>query len=206
MTRKRRIRTDDDDKRGGLGSNGRSGAHGTEGSRPRPPPSRSSSPELVPSPGPRRRACQGLCGRSELELRGHGQGPTPWRSPQLRISCLVEMGENRTPRPEPSRRELPTGISGLLALRAASPQPAGCFACYPAMPLGSLTPLTGVGDAAPLLMTSSRPRGERPCRRSTLFRRRERNYCCQLLALPAVLRGLRATSTCDSRSLSPVET
>ena len=70
------------------------------------------------------------------------------------------------------------------ALRA--PNRRVCFACYPAMPLGSLTPLTGVGDAAPLLMTSSRPRGERPCRRSTLFRRRERNYCCQLLALPAV--------------------
>jgi len=64
---------------------------------------------------------------------------------------VVEMGENRTPRPEPSRRRLPTGISGLLALRVAGPRPAGCSACYPVLPLGSLTPLTGVGDAAPPL-------------------------------------------------------
>jgi len=72
---------------------------------------------------------------------------------------LVEMGENRTPRPEPSRRRLPTGISGLFALRHAGPQPAGCSARYPAIPFGSLTPLTGVGGAAPPLMTSS-PSGE----------------------------------------------
>jgi hypothetical protein len=185
MTRKRRIRTDDDDKRGGLGSNGRSCAHGIEGSGARPPPSRSSQPELVPSPRCAPRGCLGASAGRQSELTGHNEGPTLMEPSHANL-LLVEMGENRTPRPEPSRRELPTGISGLLAFRAASPQPAGCFACYPAMPLGSLTPLTGVGDAAPLLMTSSRPRGERPCRRSTLFRRRERNYCCQLLALPAV--------------------
>src|SRR5438477_6478731 len=115
------------------------------------------------------------------------------------------MGENRTPRPEPSRRRLPTGISGLLALRDAGPQPAGCSACYPVVPFGSLTSLTGVGGAAPPLMTSS-PSGEGGRCRCSLTKQRGRNCCCQLLALPAVLRGLRATSTCDLRSLSPVET
>ena len=30
-----------------------------------------------------------------------------------------------------------------LRFRVASPRPAGCFACYPVMPLGSLTSLTG---------------------------------------------------------------
>src|SRR5579859_2209104 len=89
--------------------------------------------------------------------------------------------------------------------RVADPRPAGCSACYPVMPLGSLTPLTGVGDAAPPLMTSS-PSGEGGRRRCSLTKQRRRNCCCQLLALPAVLRGLRATSTCDLRSLSPVET
>ena len=33
-----------------------------------------------------------------------------------------------------------------LRFRVAGPRPGGCFACYPVMPLGSLTPLTGVGD------------------------------------------------------------
>src|ERR671918_1760726 len=119
---------------------------------------------------------------------------------------MVEMGENRTPRPEHVPRELPTGISGQLALRVADPRPAGCLACYPVMPLGSLTSLTGVGDAAPPLMTSS-PSGEVRRRRcSLLLKQRGRNYRCQLQQLPAVLRGLRAPSTCDSRFPGPVET
>src|SRR3990170_4742469 len=118
---------------------------------------------------------------------------------------MVEMGENRTPRPEHVPRELPTGISGLLALRDAGPQPAGCFARYPVMPLGSLTPLTGVGDAAPPLMTSS-PSGEGGRGRCSLPKQRGRNYRCQLQQLPAFLRGLRASSTCDSRLTGPVET
>ena len=80
---------------------------------------------------------------------------------------MVEMGENRTPRPEHVPRELPTGISGQLAFRVADPRPAGCLACYPVVPLGSLTPLTGVGDAAPPLMTSS-PSGEGGRRRCSL--------------------------------------
>jgi len=42
------------------------------------------------------------------------------------------MGENRTPRPEPSRREPATGISGLLRASPAGPRPAGCSARYPA--------------------------------------------------------------------------
>ena len=44
---------------------------------------------------------------------------------------VVEMGENRTPRPEPSRRGLPTGVSGLLAFRVAGPRPTGCSTGYP---------------------------------------------------------------------------
>src|ERR671919_1225377 len=96
---------------------------------------------------------------------------------------MVEMGENRTPRPEHVPRELPTGISGLLALHVAGPRPAGCTACYPVMPLGSLTPLTGVGDAAPPLMTSSPP-GEVGRRRCSLSKQRGRNCRCQLLACP----------------------
>src|SRR5919106_6509615 len=118
---------------------------------------------------------------------------------------MVEMGENRTPRPEHVPRELPTGISGLLALRVAGPRPAGCFACYPVMPLGSLTLLTGVGDAAPPQMTPS-PSGEGGRRRCSLPKQRGRNYRCQLQQLPAVLRGLRAPSTCDSQFTGPVET
>ena len=94
---------------------------------------------------------------------------------------MVEMGENRTPRPEHVPRELPTGISGLLALRCAGPRPAGCFARYPVMPLGSLTSLTGVGDAAPPLMTSS-PSGEGGRRRCSLPKQRGRNCRCQLQA------------------------
>jgi hypothetical protein len=123
----------------------------------------------------------------------------------LASSELVEMGENRTPRPEHGCRELPTGISGQLAFRDAGPRPAGCFACYPVMPLGSLTPLTGVGDAAPPLMTSS-PSGEDGRRQCSLPKQRGRNYRCQLQQLPAFLRGLRATSTCDSRFPGAVET
>jgi hypothetical protein len=92
-----------------------------------------------------------------------------------------------------------------LRIRVADPRPAGCLACYPVMPLGSLTPLTGVGGAAAPLMTSSRP-GERGPRRCSLPKQRGRNYRCQLQQLPAVLRGLRATSTCDSRFTGPVET
>jgi hypothetical protein len=45
---------------------------------------------------------------------------------------MVEMGENRTPRPEPSRRERATGVSGLFRASLAGPQPAGCSARYPA--------------------------------------------------------------------------
>jgi hypothetical protein len=120
---------------------------------------------------------------------------------------MVEMGENRTPRPEHSRRELPTGISGLLGFRDAGPRPAGCSARYPVAPLGSLTPLTGVGDAAPPLMTSS-PSGEVGRRRcSLLFKQRGRNCRCQLQACsliyeaceqprPAIL-GPRALSKPD---------
>src|SRR5919108_4374143 len=103
---------------------------------------------------------------------------------------MVEMGENRTPRPEHVPRELPTGISGQLALRVSGPRPAGCTDCYPVTPLGSLTSLTGVGDAAPPLMTSP-PSGEVERRRCSLSKQRGRNCRCQLLALPAVLRGLR---------------
>src|SRR3990170_5975965 len=115
------------------------------------------------------------------------------------------MGENRTPRPEHVPRELPTGISGQLALRVADPRPAGCLACYPVMPLGSLTSTTGVGGAAPPLMTSS-PSGGGGRGRCSLPKQRGRNYRCQLQQLPAFLRGLRATSTCDSRLTGPVET
>ena len=85
------------------------------------------------------------------------------------------------------------------------PRPAGCRTGYPVVPLGSLTPLTGVGGAAPPLMTSS-PSGEGGRRRCSLPKQRGRNYRCQLQQLPAVLRGLRATSTCDSRFTGPVET
>src|SRR5688500_2873012 len=126
-------------------------------------------------------------------------------APHGTADVLVEMGENRTPRPEHGCRELPTGISGQLAFRDAGPRPAGCFACYPVMPLGSLTPLTGVGDAAPPLMTSS-PSGEDGRRQCSLPKQRGRNYRCQLQQLPAFLRGLRATSTCDSRFPGAVET
>ena len=118
---------------------------------------------------------------------------------------MVEMGENRTPRPEHVPRELPTGISGLLAFRDAGPQPAGCFARYPVVPLGSLTSLTGVGDAAPPLMTSS-PSGEGGRSRCSLSKQRERTDGCQLLACPRIYEAMRATSTCSSRFLSPVET
>ena len=55
-----------------------------------------------------------------------------------------------------------------LRVRVAGPRPAGCFACYPVVPLGSLTPLTGVGDAAPPRMTSS-PSGEGGRRRCSLL-------------------------------------
>src|SRR5918996_121397 len=94
------------------------------------------------------------------------------------------MGENRTPRPEHSRRELPTGVSGLLRVSPLpGPRPAGSRAGYPVAPLGSLTPLTGVGDAAPPLMTSSPP-GEGGRRRCSLPKQRGRNYRCQLQACP----------------------
>ncbi len=47
------------------------------------------------------------------------------------------------------------------------------------MPLGSLTPLTGVGSAAPPQMTSS-PSGEGGRRQCSLPKQRGRNYRCQL--------------------------
>ena len=69
-----------------------------------------------------------------------------------------------------------------LRVRVAGPRPAGCFACYPVVPLGSLTSLTGVGGAAPPQMTPS-PSGEGGRRRcSLLFRQRGRNCQCQLQA------------------------
>jgi hypothetical protein len=75
------------------------------------------------------------------------------------------------------------------------PRPAGCRTGYPVMPLGSLTPLTGVGDAAPPLMTPSRP-GEVGPRRCSLTKQRERTDGCQLrfargLTRPASNLGLR---------------
>ena len=100
-------------------------------------------------------------------------------------SGVVEMGENRTPRPEPDSRELPTGISGLLGVSPLpGPRPAGYRTDYPVLPLGSLTPLTGVGDAAPPLMTPSRP-GEVGPRQCSLTKQRERtDVRCQLLVCP----------------------
>ena len=73
------------------------------------------------------------------------------------------------------------------------------------VPLGSLTPLTGVGDVAPPLMTSS-PSGEGGRSRCSLSKQREQLDDCQLLACPRFYEAMRATSTCSSRSLSPVET
>ena len=75
------------------------------------------------------------------------------------------------------------------------PRPAGCRTGYPVVPLGSLTPLTGVGDAAPPLMTPSRP-GEVGPRRCSLTKQRERTDGCQLrfargFTRPASNLGLR---------------
>src|SRR5438477_18533 len=71
------------------------------------------------------------------------------------------MGENRTPRPEPSRRRLPTGISGLLALRDAGRQRAHALRRRrrrptPSTPL-ELYPLLGLS----LELASSIPLGDR---------------------------------------------
>src|SRR5688500_4318875 len=98
-----------------------------------------------------------------------------------------------------------------LRFRVADPRPAGCLACYPVMPLGSLTPLTGVGDAAPPLMTSS-PSGEVGRRRCSLrFRQRGRNCRCQLQACslftrPASILGLRFPAHGPCRNLTSPRT
>ncbi len=97
---------------------------------------------------------------------------------------MVEMGENRTPRPEHDPRELPTGISGQLAISRRGPPTGGVPRLLSGVPLGSLTSLTGVGDAAPPLMTSS-PSGEDGRRQCSLPKQRGRNYRCQLQQLPA---------------------
>ena len=81
----------------------------------------------------------------------------------------------------------------------------GVLRALSGVPCGSLTPLTGVGDAAPPLMTSS-PSGEGGRRRCSLTKQREQTDGCQLLACPRIYEAMRATSTCSSRSLSPVET
>src|SRR5918999_3972392 len=105
----------------------------------------------------------------------------------------------------PSRTELPGTCYRCIRPSCASlsgPRPAGCSVRYPVLPLGSLTPLTGVGGAAPPLMTSS-PSGEGERRRCSLTKQREQLDGCQLLACPRFYEAMRATSTCSSRFLSP---
>ena len=72
-------------------------------------------------------------------------------------------------------------------------------------PFAPLTPLTGVGGAAPPLMPPP-PSGEEGRRQCSLTKQRERTDDCQLLACPRIYEAMRATSTCSSRFLSPVET
>lgn len=91
---------------------------------------------------------------------------------------MVEMGENRTPRPEPSCRVSLRACPAYLVFGARAPNRRG--APRPIRPpFGSLSPLTGVGGAASPLMTSSPP-GERGRRRCSLTRQRERTDGCQL--------------------------
>ena len=108
----------------------------------------------------------------------------------------------------PSRTELPGTCYRCIRPTCASlsgPRPAGCSVRYPVLPLGSLTSRTGVGGAAPPLMTSW-PSGEGGRPRRSLTTQREQLDDCQLLACPRFNEAMRATSTCSSRFLSPVET
>ena len=88
------------------------------------------------------------------------------------------MGENRTPRPKPSYRVSLRACPAYLGFGPRAPNRRG--APRPIRPpFGSLTPLTGVGDAASPLMTPSPP-GERGRRRCSLPKQRERTDGCQL--------------------------
>src|SRR6186997_1755019 len=134
--------------------------------------------------------------------------PTKQRRPGRRRQddCWWRWGRIELPVQDTFPENFLQAFPANLAFRVAGPRPAGCFACYPVMPLGSLTPLTGVGDAAPPLMTPS-PSGEVRRRRcSLLFRQRGRNYRCQLQAIARCFTRPAGASACDSRLTGPVET
>ena len=88
------------------------------------------------------------------------------------------MGENRTPRPEPSCRVSLRAFPAYLGFGSRAPNRRGAPSPI-RPPFGSLSPLTGVGGAASPLMTPSPP-GERGRCQCSLPRQRERTDGCQL--------------------------
>src|SRR5437763_11068991 len=102
-----------------------------------------------------------------------------WRMGRAEGNVGGDGGESNSP----SRTESPETSYRYFRPICASrrgPPTGGVLRTLSGVPLGSLTSLTGVGGAAPPLMTSS-PSGEGGRRRCSLTKQRGRNCCCQLL-------------------------
>ena len=159
---------------------------------------RSRFSEAASRASPRARLLPPGAGGTGAEARTSRTDSTPncGRRPEgrRRHRVMVEMGENRTPRPEPSCRVSLRACPAYLGFGPRAPNRRG--APRPIRPpFGSLSPLTGVGGAASPLMTPSPP-GERGRRRCSLPRQRGRTDGCQL----RFARGLtRPAGDLDSR-------
>lgn len=121
---------------------------------------------------------------------------------------MVEMGESRTPRPEPAVRDQLRACP-VVCRRSIGRPPAACRSIQPRVPKLGLAPAyAALSRAAVPLHDASTTRGTKGRFHARLSglrpREREQTGGCQLLRLPPVLRGLTAPRLAfpDSQTLS----